>query len=59
MNEDGITWIEYFELFDGEVFGIQVIDPEDGSMTDQILLEREIAIEIAEFILSSLKNEGE
>jgi hypothetical protein len=44
------TLIEYFELNDGEIFGIQQVDPETKEVLDQILLERQVAIEMAQDI---------
>lgn len=44
------TLIEYFELNDGEIFGIQQVDAETKEILDQILLERHIAIEMAQDI---------
>lgn len=44
------TLIEYFELNDGEVFGIQQVSQETGELLDQIVIDRETALEIAEYI---------
>lgn len=55
MTDESQLLIEWFERYDGEIFGIQLVDPESGDMLDQILMEREIAIEIAEYILENLK----
>lgn len=45
------TLIEYFEMNDGEIFGIQEVDRETGELLDQIIMERQIAIEMAIDIL--------
>lgn len=48
------TLIEYFEMNDGEVFGIQQVHPETHEVLDQIIMERQIAIEMAIDILQML-----
>lgn len=48
------TNIEYFEMNDGEIFGIQEVNPEDGTVLDQIIMERQVAIEMARDILEML-----
>jgi hypothetical protein len=48
-NETYLT--QYFELQDGELFCIQNVDSEDSEPSDQILLDRKTAIEMAQDIL--------
>ncbi len=47
------TLIEYFEMNDGEIFGIQQVDPHTQEVYDQIVIERHIAIDIAKYILET------
>jgi hypothetical protein len=45
MEEE--TLIEYFEVNDGEIFGIQQVSIETGEVLDQILMERQVALDMA------------
>ena len=49
--EEVQTLIEYFELNDGEIFGIQEVNAETEEVLDQIIMERQVAIEMAQDIL--------
>jgi hypothetical protein len=50
MENEVTTLIQWFELNDGDIFGIQLV-AENGDLLEQILMEREIAIEMANDIL--------
>lgn len=52
MKEEIYSVIEYFEIEDGEKFCIQ--QTEDGEVTDQVLMERQVAIDLANDILNIL-----
>lgn len=52
--EDPSTLMQYFELNDGEIFVIQQIDVMDGEILDQIVIERQTAINMATDILKMM-----
>lgn len=48
---------QFFEMHDGEFFCIQNVDYEGAEPDDQILMDRETAIEMADYIYALFKPE--